>query len=178
MIRAAVTQVWGAPIAKEVGAPLPDCSRCRGEGSEELRAVWGCDQPADRPVFRITCPVCNGQPVFQRGALCLSCEGTGKKDMYRCMTAVLMGDRVRKNQVRALLDAYEYREKGVMPVEGGFLRQSACFVEACEEISRERGRWQKIHNDHISSKRQSATKPGKSSKPTTRKARPPQRRRR
>ncbi len=158
MIRATVAQVWGAPISRELDAPMPDCSKCRGDGSTELRAAWGCDEPADEPVFRTTCAHCDGNKVVVADALCLACKGTGKKDHYRCMTAVMCESRIQRRRVQQLLTAYQaYDAHGVLPARGGLLNQTASFMEGCSIIDSERGRWERIRQGSTKTKRSKPT---------------------
>lgn len=100
----------------------PACRR-----ASELRAEWGCDAPAARPVARVTCAACDGSG-------CDECEQTGEVKLYRCPTSHNTRD------VAAMFEALAWTEKGVLPVAGGLVDQAAGFVAFCRVVSAERGK--------------------------------------
>lgn len=147
LIKAAVALIWGAPIAEEAGAPLPDCSRCRRPEMKEARVLWGCDAPTQEAVFVTSCSRCSHDDPNPK---CPSCGGSGRREHFRCMSATLAkaGD-ARRQALRAFLRAYRLLDKvGVLPASGGWRDQSALFAVACSIADEERSYWNRILEEH------------------------------
>jgi len=145
VIRAAVAQGWGAPIAKACGMPFPDCNRCRRPESEELRKAWGCDAPTGRVVWRSSCPRC-----ADAGVDCERCGGSGTAEHHRCPSAMLRKTpQYLQVKIDLLMRAYShYDRRNVLPVAGAWLDQSRSFLAGVDLIDAERGFWERIRNDH------------------------------
>jgi hypothetical protein len=141
-MRAAVAQVWGAPVARTAKMNFPDCEKCR---DPDLRVQWGCDSPSERCVFRTTCSVCNGGG-------CGGCE-EGYVEHHRCPTAILREAAADLPALRTALSAYSlFSEHGVLPrPDRGLHLQSAQFVQACDVFGGERARWQRVERDYLES---------------------------
>lgn len=114
---------------KRLGRPFPDCSRCRNEGMEVSRKLWGCDEPADRPVFEV-----------------LAHEGGDElQPFFRCPTAVMSegyhrGDLIG---VGAVIRCYaQYLAHNVLPASGGYADQSSSWGHAVEILDSERCRYE------------------------------------
>ena len=139
-----MAQVWGKPTADAIGRPFPDCARCRLEGSEELRELWGCDASSERPVFQVGCSACHGADYA-----CPSCEGRGTIDLYRCPTGFLSAAGIlTRNKIDLLMRAYHhYDSRHVLPAEGGWLDQTRSFVLGVEIIDAEKGRLERLRTD-------------------------------
>lgn len=118
-MRAAAQVAFG-----DVEARCPACVR-----EPAMREEWGCDQPAEEPVFWITCTTCDGGDPH-----CETCGGTAKQSMYRCPANVLWPGAGR------LVDAYQWSEKGLLPSEGGVADQPAILIRSLKEFGREVGR--------------------------------------
>lgn len=145
-MRAAVAQVWGAPVARTIKMNFPDCTKCRDPSMSELRQQWGCDAPSDRVVFRTTCDVCDGVG-------CDACD-EGMMDRHRCPTAILREQAAEIPCLRRVLSAYSlFSEHGVMPrPDRGLHLQASQFVEACEVFGAERARWQRAEREYMESR--------------------------
>lgn len=85
----------------------------------KYRKAWGCDEPTTQPVAAIPCYVCFGD-----GKPCETCKSRGSLRLTRCPTYYLTYDVMR------MYDAYRWYREGHLPVQGGFLDQTAQFVEA------------------------------------------------
>ena len=142
-------QVWGVPIARRIGEPMPDCSRCRDPGSEELRKVWGCDAPSHGVVFQTTCSRCNGAgcpPALDRPWPHPTCI-KGARVYYRCMSHEIA--RHRGRGVENFLHAYQlFDAHGVMPATGSWLDQTCHFEIASRVIASERAAWDREEEEH------------------------------
>ena len=103
------------------------CPKCRKQGSEYFRTLWGCDQPAAAPVFARTCPRCNGYALE-----CDLCGGTGVEQVRRCAPSQIDA------QTAEVFQAYSMLDRGFMPQEGGSREQSAIFMDAVQIIDAER----------------------------------------
>ena len=109
-----------------------------------MRAAWGCDEAATRPVFDIGCNRCLGQDYD-----CELCGGINRVPQHRCPTA-LMGEAtpLDRMSVDLLMRSYIQLDlRSVLPVAGGFLDQTRGFAAACEIIDSERGRIEQIKAD-------------------------------
>lgn len=118
-MRAAAHVAYG-----DVEARCPACRRDPG-----TRELWGCDEPAEDPVFWITCTTCDGGDDH-----CEACTGSGRQNLYRCPARVLWPGASR------FMDAYQWFEKGLLPSEGGVADQPAILIRAIKECGREVGR--------------------------------------
>ena len=127
-----------------VGKSFPDCARCRLKGSEELRLGWGCDAPAEYPVFDIGCSRCNGADYS-----CESCGGRGLIDLYRCPTGLLSdATPPLRSKIDLLMRAYfHYDKRNVLPAEGGWIDQTRTFLAGVEIIDAEKGRLERVRSD-------------------------------
>lgn len=150
LIRAAVAKIWGAPVARRLHHPLPDCRKCREPRCGDLRKQWGCDAPTDEPVFSITCGVCNGNGCPPHEGEWTDpnrapCDG-GHVRYYRCMSAILAH---APQWLLDFLDAYRMLDQhGVLPVAGGYMNQTALFADACSVLSSEVGDWARLESEH------------------------------
>lgn len=111
---------------------VPDCRLCHQSGNEALRREWGCDGLARRDLYEIGCSRCDGTDGG-----CSACKGRGSVGMRKCPGRLLE----RRPDVARALDAYmQLDARSVLPAEGGWLDQSAAFVDACAIIEQERNR--------------------------------------
>ena len=145
MIRAAVAQVWGVGVAKACNQTFPTCSRCTRPDSEDLRKMWGCDEPADRSVWESTCPRCSGSD-----GNCQRCEGTGEVSYDRCPNAVVKGCGVGvEKQIDLLMRSYShYDRRNVLPVVGAWLDQSRSYLACVDIIDAERNFWERALQEY------------------------------
>jgi hypothetical protein len=104
-------------------------------------------------VFEIGCGTCYG-----RDHACERCDGLGRIELYRCPTAVLSeAHPLMRVQVDLLMRAYLAMDRrNVLPVDGGFIEQSRSFLQACEIIDAERGRFEEMKEDKRERERQAA----------------------
>jgi hypothetical protein len=137
-------QLWGAPIAEEIGDALPDCAKCRKPEFAELRVTWGCDRPAEDPVFSITCSKCDPDDPDPD---CAKCDGTGAIKHYRCMTKTIAeGDSAA---CWGFIRSFQMMEgNGILPDSGGWYDQTSMFADACSILRAERNQWQRIIAAH------------------------------
>ena len=98
----------------------PRCPACRSD--PVARVEFGCDAPAPRPVFRMTCPRCMGATET-----CDRCGGVGSIDATRCPQSYMTPE------INDALGAIPFTRQGVWPAAGGLLDQSASFV-ACVKL--------------------------------------------
>lgn len=133
---------------KRMEVPFPDCSRCRDPKQVAARERWGCDGPAEYPVFVTMCEVCIGNGYTDAG-VCPACGGSGENTHHRCPSATLdeagAGKRAAlENVVRAYM---EYDRRNVLPATGGWADQSVSFAAAVAIIDSERGRYEQLEQD-------------------------------
>lgn len=115
-MRAAAQVAYG-----DVDARCPECVDV-----PTLREEWGCDAPAEDPVFWVTCPSCDGGKRD-----CETCGGRGRKYLFRCPARVLWSGAGR------FVDAYGWYERGMLPVDGGVSAQPALLMRAFKVFGRE-----------------------------------------
>lgn len=152
MIRAAVAQVWGVGVAKACNQLFPTCSRCTRPDSEKLRKLWGCDEPAARPVWDSTCPRCSGSD-----GNCPRCEGKGEVSYDRCPSSMVRERGVgMEKQIDLLMRSYShYDRRNVLPVVGGWLDQSRSYLACIDLIDAERGFWETTLHEYQDRQRKS-----------------------
>lgn len=92
-----------------------------------LRAEWGCEAKAERALARVTCAACEGYG-------CDECGKSGEVMLYRCPTSH------NTAEIALAFEALAWSEKGVLPVPGGLLDQSAAFVSFARLVWSERGK--------------------------------------
>jgi hypothetical protein len=144
---------------------FPDCSRCRGPRSEDLRKFWGCDAKADHPVWVSGCGTCHGSD-----AECNECHGTNKVHQHRCPSSIIES---APTHLRIHLDLLmrsfrHYTERNVMPVVGGWLDQSRSYLAAIDLIDAERSRWDSVRTEYEEKKRASEARKARSQMPRKR----------
>ena len=101
---------------------------CRKPEAEKSRLLWGCDVPAEHPVFRMTCVGCAGyHPECDR------CGGTGYVPLYRCPGSMTDGPTSRAVAAYMVLDRH-----GTWPSQGGSYDQAAAFVDMVRLVDSER----------------------------------------
>ena len=145
MIRAAVAQGYGSAVQSHCGQDFPDCSRCRGPRSTDLRKFWGCDAKADHPVWTSGCGSCHGQD-----GECPACHGTNKVHQFRCPSSIVAKSHpaLRVHLDLLMRSFRHYTERGALPVTGGWLDQSRSYLAAIDLIDAERSHWDGIRQDH------------------------------
>lgn len=136
-------RIWGAPVLRDLGQSTPDCSKCRRPEHVKSREVWGCDAPAEQPVFEIGCSSCDGGDPE-----CDACDGSGAVWIYQCPTSYIRR-HAPVGQAVAWLDsvvrAYiQYDSRNVLPAAGGYADQSASFGRCVDLIDSERGRYEEM----------------------------------
>lgn len=122
-----------AAVHEALGEGTPDCRRCQKPEAAALRRAWGCDAPAPRAVFRITCMECGGGG----GEACRRCGGAGEVDLHRCAKATAGGDPFIPSFMRAW---GAWRQHGVLPGKGGWEDQTRGWVRLCSMADVEAGR--------------------------------------
>lgn len=111
------------------GELIPDCSKCEGEPT--LRAQYGCDAPADRPVLTVSRP------------------GGGGQALYRCPGRLT---EQRPDIRAAFWYCRQYEEQALLPWHGGLDEQAAGFLEMLHAYSVERR-----HVEELPEKKKEAT---------------------
>ena len=110
--------MWGGQGAK--------CPKCR---TPSLRKAWGCDAPAEDPVYSRTCTACRGN-----GTDCQECQGRGQVMRYRCPQSET--DVLGMTVVRAL----SQWQNGVLPGPGGWGDQCSRLAELVDVAAAEKHR--------------------------------------
>jgi len=143
-------RAYATPLAKEVGKPLPDCSRCRRPDAENERREWGCDEPVERVVFRSGCSRC-----FGADPECPLCDD-GEVEHHECPSAVVRRapEPLRRAASRAFRAYTQFDQRGVLPGAGGFEEQTPQFGQIVDLIDHERSRWQGDLNRHREKERE------------------------
>lgn len=108
---------------------IPDCTRCEGDG--RLRALYGCDAPAESRVFGVTCSGCLGKG-------CERCHD-GDKAMHRCPSKCLESHPSGPHIAQSFKLCVAYERSAVLPTMGGLADQSASWVEMLNAYEHERG---------------------------------------
>ena len=152
MIRAAVAQGYGSAISRVCEQDFPECIRCRGPQAKAIRKFWGCDAPADHPVWISSCGSCHGADLN-----CVHCHGTNKIHQRRCPSSIIAEAPTHlRVQVDLLMRSHRhYNERSVLPVEGGWLDQSRSYLAAVDLIDSERAYWDGVRVEHLERKRAS-----------------------
>jgi len=88
-----------------------------------------CDVTAGNPLF-IACPACDGP-----GSTCHRCNGTGELAFTTCPRATIPAVAV------AAVRYEEFSRRGVLPVGGGLLDQTAAGVDALQHVADEAMAW-------------------------------------
>lgn len=136
---------------RECGKGFPDCERC--QENPTLRALWGCEEPAERPVFDVTCSRCGGADDS-----CKDCTGSGLFSFRTCPRRAIeeAGPSVGRN-LNGVLRAYvQLDSRQVMPAPGGLYDQAEGFLRAVEIIDAERGRYERMRADRMERERKAA----------------------
>ena len=79
----------------------------------------------------LECPVCAGDD----DAECPGCKGTGRFEIDSCPKRIVTAN------TWAVIEAAELYEKGLPPVAGGQLDQTASFLSAARFVWSEQSRW-------------------------------------
>lgn len=110
-----------------------------------MRESWGCDAPAERPVWSSPCPECRGTEDE-----CGACKGTGEVEYYQCPRAIIdSASKPTRVKLDLLMRAYHhYDRRNVLPSEGAWLDQSRSFLACVEIIDSERGHWEQVMHEH------------------------------
>ncbi len=97
--------------------------------NEETRRAWGCDRDAKPGGYTVLCWECGG-----RESECPLCHGTARVAVTRCPSAMVTPE------VSAVIRAWRWREHA-LPAAGGILDQTAVFLEACDLLDAQEGRY-------------------------------------
>lgn len=104
------------------------CPKCQGPGGVLTRKLFGCDEPADVPIFQRTCSACDG---YGDGS-CDVCGGTGIEMMFRCPAS-------QAGITGALaVRAYQDWERGILQSAGGMADQSATLHDVLHVVKAEK----------------------------------------
>lgn len=99
--------------------------------------LWGCDAPADEPVFWLDpCPSCGGKRLD-----CQACDGTNRMPVFRCP------QKLATARHRDVLLAALRVESGILPDPGGWQDQANTFVEAFPIAQAEIASWRAKHDE-------------------------------
>ena len=101
------------------------CPKCQGPGGAVMRKMFGCEEPAEVPIFQRTCAACDG---YTDGS-CETCGGTGYEMLFRCPAS--QSGMVGAQAVRA----YQDWENGILPSAGGMADQAATLGDVLDEES-------------------------------------------
>jgi len=129
-------------VAAALGADqLPyDCKKCRTV--KGLKEIWGCEAPTTELVAFVKCPRCLGDDPS-----CTRCKGDVRGvTLDRCPLSQ------NDPKLGRLIRAYAAWDKGIAPVEGGFMAQANAFVEAVALFSSEAAEWQQKSMDEMKEK--------------------------
>lgn len=130
-------------MAAALGAnQLPyDCKKCRTIPG--LRERWGCDAPTTELIAFSKCPRCLGD-----NPKCTKCNGDPRGvPIERCPLSQ------SDSRLGRLIRAYSAWDKGISPVDGGFMAQANAFVEAVALFNSEAAEWHQRSMDEIQEKR-------------------------
>lgn len=125
---AAAALAWGP-------RPPQTCARCRT--SPELRKEWGCDEPAARSTWTLTCWRCGGEDEK-----CEVCAGRREVDQFRCPQSMAGPHE------RAVCASADLLEVGILPVAGGWEDQAATFCDAVRIALHERAGYRERRRGH------------------------------
>lgn len=119
-------------VAARHGRVPMTCKLCH---DPKLRQAWGCDGPAQNPVFYLECVRCQDGP---RDPACQLCRGQGLEPVYECPW------RTMPREVADLMILYDFMKAGLgFPADGGVQDQAALFLEAVRLIGMEENRYAK-----------------------------------
>jgi len=107
------------------GDDIPRCPECRDPA---FRKEFGCDEPAERGAFSMTCSRRSGGDDE-----CKVCGGSGYEDSLRCPASMVNAN------IMALLDSYRAFRDGHLPAPGAWLDQSATWARWMRLIEAEVG---------------------------------------
>lgn len=169
-------RVWGAQAAQRMGkSNFPDCTACRRPSDDDpltlcstskaKRKAWGCDGESKREVFTIGCPRCFG--LASPDDPCKECKG-GVISLKRCPSAYIEAAprAVQVEAGRAFAAYLAWTDQGLPPVSGGWLEQSQGFHQVCTLVDAERGRYNRIVEEHREGRRRTeANKQSSAAKP-------------
>jgi len=128
--------LYAPAVCREVGREFPDCSQCQGR--DELRAAWGCDEPAAEPVFSVTCSACAGER-------CEECNFTGEVAFHTCPSRALDS---RPDILEAVRLYQAMSERHLLPRAGGLEDQACALGRVWQLVDDERGRIDRVRDDH------------------------------
>ena len=135
-----------------IGSDFPDCARCRSKGKAQLREKWGCDANSTKVAsWWMGCDCAGTNPD------CPRCKGKGTVAMKRCPSSMLesSSDSTISSLIMAMTLYNQYDARQVLPAPGGWLEQSPCFLALVQTVDGERGRWEKLRDEHSQRQRKS-----------------------
>lgn len=142
---------WGTQTMEAVGKGVhwPKCHECPKKSHQSARARWGCDEPAQDPVFHVICSSCHKGVID--GEECPDCGGTGEIPFFECPTKVVDGANLGfRRYLSSLLRLYiQYDSRNVLPYPGAYVDQPAYLLASFDIIDSQRGELQRLEEEKM-----------------------------